>query len=133
MAALVALCLAYTPALAVRSAASQHLGGQMRGPAPAAPAARRCAAPRQQQRQVSLSTEKLRLDDNQVEQLFAWLNMAFSGESRYNDLMLAFTCIFADHPPGSQYANAQRSTHPPIEHRPSTAPLYPPTHSPTYR
>ena len=38
-----------------------------------------------------------------MEQLFAWLNMAFSGEGRYNDLMLGFTCIFADHPPGSPY------------------------------
>ena len=30
--------------------------------------------------------------------------MAFAGEAAYNDLMLGFSCIFADHPPGSPYA-----------------------------
>ena len=93
---LVVLSVAYMPVLDVRSAAGQHSSSL---------ATRRCAAPRTQQRQVAISTEKLRLDDDQVEQLFAWLNMAFSGEPRYNDLMLAFACIFGDHPTGSPYTS----------------------------
>jgi len=55
MVALALVALAYTPALVLRSAASQHV-----------PAARRCAAPRGQQRSISISTEKLQLGDGQV-------------------------------------------------------------------
>eukprot|EP00964_Phaeocystis_antarctica_P100454 scaffold66079_cov60-Phaeocystis_antarctica.AAC.5 len=58
--ALVALSLAYTPALVVRSAASQHVAASHHF------AARRCAAPRGQQRSISISTEKLQLGDGQV-------------------------------------------------------------------
>ena len=52
---------------------------------------------------ITTTTVLTRPPLEQVEQLFAWLNMAFSGEGQYNDLMLGFTCIFADHPPGSPY------------------------------
>ena len=52
---------------------------------------------------IATTTVLTRPPLEQVEQLFAWLNMAFSGEGQYNDLMLGFTCIFADHPPGSPY------------------------------
>ena len=56
----------------------------------------------QQQREVTVSVEAT-LDDQKVKSLFAWLNMAFSGNGRYNNLMLAFAAIFGTHEPGSQY------------------------------
>ena len=44
------------------------------------------------------------LDDEKTRTLFAWISMAFGGDPRYNNLMLAFASIFAEHQPGSQYA-----------------------------
>lgn len=44
------------------------------------------------------------LDDAKVEALFAWLSRAFAGDDRYNNLMLAFACIFGDHADDSPYA-----------------------------
>ena len=80
-------------------------------PQRAATAPLRAAPPRAQQRQITLSPDDLALDDEKVEQLFAWLNMAFSGDMRYNNLMLAFAAIFggddsADSPYGTMVADA---------------------------
>ena len=55
----------------------------------------------QREREVIVSTV---LDDRKVEQLFAWVSRAFAGDDRYNNLMLAFACIFGDHAPGTPYA-----------------------------
>ena len=63
-------------------------------PQRAAAAPLRTAPPIAQQRQITLSPDDLALDDEKVEQLFAWLNMAFSGDMRYNNLMLAFAAVF---------------------------------------
>lgn len=64
---------------------------------------RRHAAVHAQQRSIMLDPETLVLNDTKVDQLFAWLSMAFAGEPAYNNLMLAFASIFGDHPPGSPY------------------------------
>ena len=55
----------------------------------------------QQQQQV---TVRAGLDDEKVEQLFAWISRAFAGERQYNNLMLAFAAIFGDHAKGSDCA-----------------------------
>ena len=79
----------------------------------------------QQQQQVSLSVDKLQLDDTTVEQLFAWLNMAFAGDARYNNLMLAFASIFGDHPKDSPYHAliAEAMARAPPEHEPVGEPV----------
>ena len=43
-------------------------------------------------------TVKAELDDEKTRRLFAWLACAFCGDARYNNLMLAFASIFAEHP-----------------------------------
>ena len=56
--------------------------------------------------QVSAGTKQTivltaQLDDDKVTSLFAWISRAFSGDYRYNNLMLAFAAIFGDLPPDS--------------------------------
>ena len=56
------------------------------------------------------------LDDEKVKQLFAWISRAFAGDMQYNNLMLAFACIFGEHEPTTPYAqlvdNAMRELDP---------------------
>mmetsp|Transcript_22390 Transcript_22390/g.51649 ORF Transcript_22390/g.51649 Transcript_22390/m.51649 type:complete len:408 (+) Transcript_22390:54-1277(+) len=61
-----------------------------------APRARRCPAPRAQQQPQQEFEVTARLSDERVEQLFAWLNRAFAGDARYNNLMLAFAGVFRE-------------------------------------
>ena len=90
-----------------------------------AAAAHRRSSPLHAQQQVSLSVDKLQLDDTTVEQLFAWLNMAFAGDARYNNLMLAFASIFGDHPKDSPYHAliAEAMARAPPEHEPVGEPV----------
>ena len=52
----------------------------------------RCT-PLLQSREMLLSTE---LDDGKTEALYAWLCRAFTGDMRYNNLMMAFAAVFGD-------------------------------------
>jgi len=53
----------------------------------------RCVAPALQQRELQLNAV---LDDQRCTKLFAWISMAFAGDRRYGNLMLAFASIFGD-------------------------------------
>jgi hypothetical protein len=60
---------------------------------------RRCLARRAQQQPREGEQEfevTAKLSDKRVEQLFAWLNRAFAGDGRYNNLMLAFAAVFRE-------------------------------------
>jgi hypothetical protein len=46
-----------------------------------------------------------KLDDERVKRLFAWLNRAFAGDARYNNLMLAFAAVYGDVTQHSLYSN----------------------------
>lgn len=48
------------------------------------------------------------LGDEKVEQLYAWLCRALTGDPRYNDLMTAFLAIFADEDGTSPYTELVR-------------------------
>ena len=65
------------------------------------------------QREVVVSAT---LDEQKVEQLFAWISRAFEGDARYNNLMLAFAAIFGEHEPGSAYSRLVDDA---MEQRPS--------------
>ena len=49
-----------------------------------------------------LNRETIQFDSDKVESLWAWVSAAFAGDPRYNNLMLAFSCIFGQHEPGSE-------------------------------
>ena len=60
-----------------------------------APQARRFVLPRAQQRAQEPESAKS-IDSKKVEMLFAWLNRAFAGDDRYNNLVLAFAALFSE-------------------------------------
>mgnify|MGYP001207209779 CR=1 FL=1 len=53
-----------------------------------------------EQREVIVSAV---LDDEKTTQLFCWISRALSGDTRYNNMMLAFAAVFGDHPDDSPY------------------------------
>jgi ABC-type multidrug transport system permease subunit len=48
--------------------------------------------------EVTVNTQ---LDDEKISSLFAWISLAFRGETEYNNLMLAIVAIFGNLPPSS--------------------------------
>jgi len=100
IAAILRPTLTFSPGLVARPPAA----GPSRCPAQAAlrplqppRAHRRCLAPRAQQQPQEFEVTA-KLSDKRVEQLFAWLNRAFAGDDRYNNLMLAFAAVFREEP-----------------------------------
>ena len=69
---------------------------------PTARRSRHLDHPRARQQEEVVVTA--RLNEERVEQLFAWLSCAFAGDGRYNNLMLAFAAIFGEHADDSPYA-----------------------------
>uniref|UniRef100_A0A7S0NV08 Uncharacterized protein n=1 Tax=Calcidiscus leptoporus TaxID=127549 RepID=A0A7S0NV08_9EUKA len=82
----------------VLEACSIHTDGDMRPPLARLAASRRAFVACRAEERVLVSAI---LTDEKVELLFAWLSMAFAGDRRYNDLMLAFAAIFGDYDEGS--------------------------------
>ena len=58
--------------------------------------------PQENEAKIEVSTK---LDDERVKRLFAWLNRAFAGDARYNNLMLAFAAVYGDVTQHSLYSN----------------------------
>ena len=49
-----------------------------------------------------LSRDSIQFDSTKIDSLWAWISQAFAGDLRYNNLMLAFSCIFGEHEQGSE-------------------------------